>query len=135
MEPVFISVSPTMIAINPGTTVQLAVLLTDINGNPVTPSFTPIFTSSNPALLTVDDSGLCTAATLDGLQPGGFATVNVSYPYSNRTDGETMSTVSQIKILANPAQTITPTILQDRRPGEPYASSLGPARAKLIPAE
>jgi hypothetical protein len=102
--PVSLSVTPTKIAIAFGTTVQLVPVLTGSGGNPFTPTKPFTYSSSNTALLTVNDSGLCTAVTPDdpnALNTGGIVTVSVTYPYSNRTDNETISVVSVIKVLSN----------------------------------
>jgi hypothetical protein len=104
--PVFISVSPTNIAIAFGTTVQLIVSLTDVNGNEIEPTEPLRFTSSNTALLTVASSGLCTAVTPDDanvLNVGGIVEIIVTYPFQNRTDSDAISASSSIKVLANSA--------------------------------
>jgi Bacterial Ig-like domain (group 2) len=106
---VFISVTPTNIAIAFGTTVQLVPVLTDVGGNTLSATKPFIYSSSNTALATVDSSGLVTAYTPadpNVLNVGGVVQITVTYPYSNRTDNETVSATSVIKILATPATSI-----------------------------
>jgi len=107
-NPVFLTVSPTQIAIAFGATVQLVPLLTDVDGNTIEPTRAFIY-STNSALATVSSSGLVTATPLidpNALQEGGIAEITVTYPYSNRTDRETISATSRIKVLANSARTV-----------------------------
>jgi hypothetical protein len=101
--PVHLSISPTMISIAFGATVQLTATLTGSDGLPFSPTASFVYSSSNTALLTVNSSGLCTAVTppVHQLNTGGLVSVSVTYPFSNRTDNETISAVSAIKILAN----------------------------------
>jgi hypothetical protein len=107
-NPVFLTVSPTQIAIAFGATVQLVPLLTDVDGNTIEPTRAFIY-STNSALATVSSSGLVTGASLvdpNTLQEGGIAEITVTYPFSNRSNRETISATSRIKVLANPARTV-----------------------------
>jgi Bacterial Ig-like domain (group 2) len=106
--PVNLSVSPTMIAINQSATLQLTPELTGSDGLPFSPTASFVYSSSYTALATVDDTGLVTAYTpadSNLLNEGGIVSITVTYPFSNRTDGETINAVSVIKVLANAART------------------------------
>jgi Bacterial Ig-like domain (group 2) len=106
--PVFISVTPTNIAIAFGTTVQLTVTLTDVDGNTIEPTAPFTYSSSNSGLLTVDEDGLCTAMTpqdMNVLNTGGIVQITTTYPFQNRTDTDSISAVSTMKVLANTART------------------------------
>jgi len=81
--------TPIRIVINPtetvplGGSVQLTPTLADVNGTPQTVVYPFTFKSSNTALLTIDDDGLCTAVASQAgtLQAGGFAQVEIQYPW------------------------------------------------------
>jgi hypothetical protein len=67
-----------------GNTLQLTASLFDKCGNSVEPSESFTWQSSNPGLLSVDDTGLCTSAAIqdpNALQTGGAVQVECSYPY------------------------------------------------------
>jgi hypothetical protein len=107
--PVYISVSPTMVAINFSTTLQLTPVLAGSDGLPFAATKPFTYSSSNTNLLTVDSSGLCTAVTPsdpNSLNPGGIVTVTVTYSYQNRADTDAISADSVIKVLATPATSI-----------------------------
>jgi hypothetical protein len=108
IAPIYISVTPTNIAIAFGATVQLEPVLVGSDGNPFTPTKPFTYSSSNDALLTVDSSGLCTAVTPadpNQLNTGGVVSITVSYAYQNRTDSDAISAVSVIKVLADAVKT------------------------------
>jgi len=89
-----------------GTTLQLSPMLTDIAGTEQTPVSPFTYLSSNPALLTVDANGLCTAVTPadpNALNAGGIVTVIISYPYSNRSNGDTIDVEATITVTGTPA--------------------------------
>src|SRR5271170_2390437 len=99
--PSFLSVSPTNIAVQFGTQVQLVPVLKDTSGNTLSATKPFVYSSSNTALLTVNSSGLCTAVTPSDptqLNEGGYVTVNVSYPNGNRTTREIIYANSMIQV-------------------------------------
>ena len=108
--PVFLSVSPTKIAIAQSGTVQLVPVLIGSDGNTFAPTAAFTYDSSNTALATVSDTGLVTAYTPadpNVLNEGGIVTITVTYPFSNRSPQiETISADSVIKVLATPAVSI-----------------------------
>jgi hypothetical protein len=106
--PSFISVTPNFVSIAFSTTLQLVPVLTDTNGNTVSATKPFSYSSSNDALLSVDSDGLCSAVTptdTNLLNEGGIVEITVSYPFANRTTGETISAVSTIKVQSNAART------------------------------
>jgi hypothetical protein len=102
--PAFISVTPaaSSIALG-GNQIQLVASLTDANGNTISASKPFTWASSNTSLLTVSSSGLCqTASPTTTLLSVGSTRVDivVTYPFGNRTTGETISATAQIEVTA-----------------------------------
>lgn len=87
--PTNIILTPQNATIERGGTVQLNPTLTDAYGNVVTATQAFTFASSNASLVSVNASGLCTAAAGDPdvLQTGGTAEIEVSYPWANEVSG------------------------------------------------
>ena len=110
LVPVFISISPTMIAINQSATVQLTATLTGSDDRPFSPTAAFTYDSSNTALATVSETGLVTAYTPSDpniLNEGGIVTITVTYPFSNRSPQiETISAASVIRVNATTATSI-----------------------------
>lgn len=87
--PVKLFIEPSEVQIGPGQTVALRPTLTDVYGTVQLPAFPFRFRSSRPDLLTVDSDGLCSATSDASVTPGRVV-VRVSYPYANRTNGDTI---------------------------------------------
>lgn len=106
--PTTIAVSPQNATILRGNTLQLNPTLTDAYGNTVTPSQSFTYSSSNPALVSVNQSGLCTAAPLDPtvLQTGGSAQVEISYPWANDVSGAKIYASAAITVTVPAARTV-----------------------------
>lgn len=89
-----------------GQTAQLEVTLMDVTGAVQKPIWPLVYASSNPALATVDDTGLVTAVSPDAslLVPGGTVTLSVGYSYANRPPGsDTMSAEITMTVLGTPS--------------------------------
>lgn len=114
--PAKITVSLPNVALARGATAQLSPILYDAYGTAVSPTHPFTFTSSNPALVSVNATGLCIAASGDAneLQTGGIAEIEVLYPWAGgSSDAMIHSTV-----------TVTVTV-----PPGVYASIYTPAEA------
>lgn len=87
--PTNITVTPQTATIERGGTVQLSPVLTDAYGNPVTATQPFTYSSSNPSLVSVNASGLCTAAAGDPdvLETGGTVEIEIVYPWANEVSG------------------------------------------------
>ena len=111
--PTAVILSPATATLQLGNTLQLAPTLADPYGNPVTPTQQFKFVSSNPALLTVSSSGLCTAAPSvpNQLQTGGMVTVTVTYPFGNGSPSATIGAVVTITVTVPQAVTSSRLIL------------------------
>jgi uncharacterized protein YjdB len=122
-----IVVSPASSALAAGDTLQLSAALTDTNGNPVSVTETIDWQSSNTDLVTVDDSGLCTASSVsDGdFSSGGQVTVTASYPWASAPDsGATISAVCVVTVTVAPAVPTDLFVTQDSYgPGVPTSGS------------
>lgn len=107
--PTSIIVSPQNATLSRGSTLQLSPSLTDANGNTVTPTQAFVFASSNPALLTVNASGLCTAAPEDltTFQTGGTAEIEISYPWAGEVSGTKIYAFVAITVTAPPGVSIS----------------------------
>ncbi len=81
----------------------------DAFGNEQSAALPFAWKSSNEALLTVDDDGLCTVTTPadDAWPPGGEVTVTVSYPFAGGTGPGTgtISTSVQVAVTPEPGKT------------------------------
>jgi hypothetical protein len=102
--PAFISVTPaaSSIALG-GNQIQLVASLTDANGNTISASKPFTWASSNTSLLTVSSTGLCQTASPNAnfLSVGSTRVdIVVSYPFGNRTTGETISATCQVTVTA-----------------------------------
>lgn len=106
--PTSITVSPQSATIERGGTVQITPVLTDTYGNTVTPTQSFIFTSSNPSLISVNASGLCTAAAGDPsvLQTGGSVEIEITYPWANAVSGSRIYALVHITVTVPPARTV-----------------------------
>jgi hypothetical protein len=108
--PAFITVSPVNSSLQlGGNQIQLTASLTDTTGAPISATQPFVWTSSNTALLTVNDDGLCETASPDPTQlslGSKRVDVTVTYPYCNRTTGERISATTQITVTAYPATSI-----------------------------
>jgi hypothetical protein len=108
--PAFIAVSPVASTLQlGGNQIQLIASLTDTTGTPISATQPFVWASSNPGLLAVSDSGLCeTASPGPTLLSVGSSRVDVSvsYPFANRTTGETITATAQIAVTAYPATSI-----------------------------
>lgn len=113
--PTSLSISPVTATLGFGDTLQLTAALADAYGSPVEPSQPFTYTSTNPGLLTVDSSGLCTAASPDPsvLTPGGQATVTASYQLGTNT----LSASSVVTVTGTPAKTQTVVLLDSNQYG------------------
>ena len=87
--PVKLFIEPSEAQLDPGQTLRLTPTLTDINGAVQTPVHPFAFRSLNPTLLSVDETGLCTTSGDTTVTPGRVD-VQVSYPFANRTSGDTI---------------------------------------------
>jgi hypothetical protein len=100
--PAFIAVSPVASTLQlGGNQLQLTATLTDATGAPISATKPFVWTSSNPGLLTVSGSGLCETASPDPtLLSVGSKRVDVvvTYPFANRTTGETITATAQLAI-------------------------------------
>ena len=100
-----VAIAPASATVAAGSTVQLVATLSDALGNAVEATQAFVWQSSNPALLSVNTSGLCTAESVsDGSFPtGGQATVSASYPWSGAaSSGATISAQTVIFITVPP---------------------------------
>lgn len=106
--PTTITVSPQTATIARGSSLQLSPVLTDAYGNTVTPTQAFTYTSSNPGLVSVNTSGLCTAAAGDPstLQTGGSVEIEVSYPWANGISGAKIYMFAQIIVTVPPAVSV-----------------------------
>jgi hypothetical protein len=132
--PVVISVTP-IETLNFGGTVQLNPTVTDIEGTVQTATSPYTFSSSNTTLATVDSSGLVTAtmpADTTVLNNGGVIEISVSYPYANRLNGDTMSAMVTITVLANAARTQAIVRCDDTQYARPAISKW--VEYKVVPA-
>jgi len=102
--PTKITLSPQSVTLARGATAQLAPVLSDAYGTAVSPTRPFIFTSSNPTLVSVDDTGLCTAAPLDTseLQTGGIAEIEVLYPWAGGDSGATIHASVTVMVTVPP---------------------------------
>ena len=85
--PTKVSISPINADLALGDTLQLTATLGDASGNACTPIQPFQFQSSNPALVSVDSTGLCTASTADPtvLATGGQVKIQVQYLFAGST--------------------------------------------------
>jgi len=113
--PTKISVSPLNTSLAFGGTQQITATLTDAYGEVVAPSSSFSYASSNPALLMVNSSGLCTAVSPDPsiLTPGGNIAVTVTYAVGTNT----LSAVVTVTVTGTPAKTQAVVRLQSNQYG------------------
>lgn len=106
--PTTVTVTPQSATIARGNTLQLSAALTDANGNTVTPTQPFTFNSSNPSLVSVSASGLCTAAAGDSntLQTGGSVEIEISYPWANGILDAKIYAFTKILVTVPPARTV-----------------------------
>jgi len=107
--PTTVTVSPASATLDFGGTVQLTAVLTDAYGSTVSPTESFSWSSSNTSLVTVNNSGLCTATSgnPDILQTGGQVTIAVSYPWASNSGSATISAYSVVTVDPPPAESET----------------------------
>lgn len=102
--PTAVTLSPQTATILRGSTVQLSPTLIDAYGNVVAATQEFIFSSSNPALVSVNASGLCTAAAGDPdvLETGGIVEIETVYPWANEISGGLIYAFVEVTVTVPP---------------------------------
>lgn len=101
-----IVISPAAANLAAGSTLQLTAALFDALGNSCSVVETVTWASSNTDLVTVSDTGLCTAMSVDDgdFSSGGQVTISVTYPFASAPGtGATISAASIITVTVTPA--------------------------------
>jgi len=106
--PTTVTLSPQNATILRVSTVQLNPTLTDAYGNLVTATQPFIFSSSNSALVSVNASGLVTAAAGDPsvLQTGGSVEIEITYPWAGEASGAKIYAFVELTVTVPAARTV-----------------------------
>jgi Bacterial Ig-like domain (group 2) len=135
--PVKLSIAPASATLALGATLQLSAVLTDVLGAVQNPTTSITWTSSNPALATVNESGLVQAFTPDNsaaFNVGGTVEISCVYPWCGVPEtGSTIDATATITVLGSSAGTTPLLLTQDKPVGQPNSCYWARSQYKVVP--